>query len=189
MAAVAHEAGLAVHLDGARLLNAAVALDVQATRITAAFDSTTLCFSKGLGAPVGSVVAGSKVFIGRALRFRKMFGGGMRQAGFLAAAARYALRHHVQRLAEDHAHARLLAEAIANEKHLELVYGMPQTNIVFFRCTHPRLSMAQLAEALKQRGVLIGPSGADRARAVTHLNVDRAGIERAAAALHAELAA
>ena len=188
LAKVARAKSVPMHLDGARVLNAAVALDVKPARITGDFDSTSLCFSKGLGAPVGSVVAGSKPFIARCLRLRKMFGGGMRQAGFLAAAARYALRHHVQRLAEDHAHARLLAEAIANEKHLELVYGMPQTNIVFFRCKHPRLPMAQLAEALKQRGVLIGTSGGDSARAVTHLNVDGAGIERAIAALHAALA-
>jgi threonine aldolase len=176
-----------MHLDGARLLNAAVALDVQATRIAGAFDSTSLCFSKGLGAPVGSIVAGSKAFIARCTRFRKMFGGGMRQAGFMAAAARYALRHHVTRLAEDHEHARRLAAAIADEPHLELIYGMPQTNIVFFRCTHPKRSMAELAEGLKARGVLIGPTGPDAARAVTHLDVDGAGIERAIAALHAVL--
>ena len=187
VAGVARAKGVAMHLDGARLLNAAVALDVQATRIAAAFDSTSLCFSKGLGAPVGSIVAGSKAFIARCTRFRKMFGGGMRQAGFMAAAARYALRHHVTRLAEDHEHARRLAAAIADEPHLELIYGMPQTNIVFFRCTHPRVTMAQLAEALKERGVLIGPTGADTARAVTHLDVDGAGIGRAISALHEAL--
>jgi threonine aldolase len=187
LAALARAKGLPMHLDGARLLNAAVALDVQATRIAAAFDSTSLCFSKGLGAPVGSIVAGSRAFIARCTRFRKMFGGGMRQAGFMAAAARYALRHHVTRLAEDHEHARRLAAAIADEPHLELIYGMPQTNIVFFRCTHPKRSMAELAEGLRQRGVLIGPTGPDAARAVTHLDVDGAGIERAIAALHAVL--
>ncbi|HKI96898.1 MAG TPA: low-specificity L-threonine aldolase [bacterium] len=185
---VARAHGVPMHLDGARLLNAAVALDVKPTRITSAFDSTSLCFSKGLGAPVGSIVAGSKAFIARAHRFRKMVGGGMRQAGFLAAAARHALRHHVTRLAEDHEHARRLAEAIANERHLELIYGMPQTNIVFFRCTHPRLTMPKLAQALAERGVRIGVVGQDSARAVTHLNVDAAGIERAIAALHAVLA-
>jgi len=179
MAGVARGQGVAMHLDGARLLNAAVALDVQPTRITGAFDSTSLCFSKGLGAPVGSIIAGPRDFIARCLRYRKMLGGGMRQAGSLAAAARHALRHHVTRLAEDHAHAALLAEAIGNTAHLELVHGAPQTNLVFFRCTHPRLSMAQLVEALKARGVLIGLSGSDAARAVTHLDVDRAGIERA----------
>jgi len=188
LAKVARAKGVPMHLDGARVLNAAVALDVQATRITGDFDSTSLCFSKGLGAPVGSVIAGSKAFIARCLRLRKMVGGGMRQAGFLAAAARYALQHHVQRLAEDHENARRLAEAIANEKHLELNFGMPQTNIVYFRCTHPKQPMAQLAEALRAKGVLIGVTGPDSARAVTHLDVDRAGIERAASALHAALA-
>jgi threonine aldolase len=188
LAKLARAKGVPMHLDGARLLNAAVALDVKATRITRDFESTSLCFSKGLGAPVGSVVAGSKAFIARAYRFRKMFGGGMRQAGFLAAAARYALRHHVQRLAEDHEHARRLAAAIAGERHLELIHGVPETNLVFFRCTHPRLSMAQLAEALKARGVLIGTTGPDSARAATHLDVDAAGIGRAIAALHAVLA-
>lgn len=188
LAQVARERGVPVHLDGARLLNAAVALDVQPTRITGAVDSTSLCFSKGLGAPVGSIVAGSRDFIARCYRYRKLFGGGMRQAGFMAAAARYALRHHVQRLAEDHEHARLLAAAIAETEHLELVYGMPQTNIVFFRCTHPRLPMQRLVEALAGHGVLIGAVGPDRARAVTHLDVDRPGIERAIAALRAALA-
>jgi threonine aldolase len=188
VAAVARPRGVAMHLDGARVLNAAVALDVKPARITGAFDSCSLCFSKGLGAPVGSVVAGGKDFVARAYRYRKMFGGGMRQAGFLAAAARYALRHHVTRLAEDHEHARRLAAAIAEERHLELIYGMPQTNIVFFRCTHPRLTMAALVQALAARGVKIGAVGADSARAVTHLDVDAAGIERAIAALHAVLA-
>jgi threonine aldolase len=187
LAAVARAHGVAMHLDGARVLNAAAALDVKPTRITGAFDSASLCFSKGLGAPVGSVVAGSRDFIGRCLRYRKLLGGGMRQAGVLAAAARYALRHHVQRLAEDHAHARRLAEAIADAPHLALVYGPPQTNIVFFRCTHPHVTMAQLAEALKGRGVLIGPTGPDTARAVTHLDVDGAGIERAISALREAL--
>ena len=188
VAAVARPRKVALHLDGARVLNAAVALDVKPARITSAFDSASLCFSKGLGAPVGSIVVGSQAFIARCQRYRKMFGGGMRQAGFLAAAARYALRHHVTRLAEDHVHARRLAEALGNERHLELIYGAPQTNIVFFRCTHPRLPMAQLVEALKARGVLIGAVGADSARAVTHLDVDAAGIERTIAALHEALA-
>lgn len=112
----------------------------------------------------------------------------MRQAGVLAAAARFALKHHVSRLAEDHENARILAEGIANEKHLELVYGMPQTNIVFFRITHPKRTMQELADALAREGVLIGPSGPDRARAVTHLDVDRKGIERALAVLHSIMA-
>ena len=189
LATLARSKGVPMHLDGARLLNAAVAQDVQPSRIAGAFDSTTLCFSKGLGAPVGSVIAGPRPFIARALRFRKMLGGGMRQSGYLAAAARYALAHHVTRLAEDHANAARLAEVIGNTPHLALMHGAPQTNIVFFRSTHPRLSMAQVAAGLREHGVLIGPSGPDTARAVTHLDVDRAGIERAAKALQAVLAA
>jgi len=174
---------------GARVLNAAVALDIQPERITRHVDTTTLCLSKGLGAPVGSVVAGSRAFIARALRFRKMYGGGMRQAGFLAAAGRYALRHHVARLAEDHANARLFADGLAANPHLELANGPPQTNIVFFRSRHPRITLEQLIAGLARRGVLIGGAGAYGARAVTHLDVDRAGIERALAAFHEVLAA
>ncbi len=189
VAALAKKHGIPMHLDGARVLNAAVALDVQPTRITGAFDTTTLCFSKGLGAPVGSILAGSKAFIARAYRLRKMLGGGMRQAGYLAAAARYALRNHVQRLGEDHEHARALAQGIAETEHLELVYGMPETNIVFFRCTHPTLTMPQVAEAVKGHGVLIGATGPDKARAVTHLQVERAGVEQAVGALRSVLAA
>jgi threonine aldolase len=188
VAGVARAKGVAMHLDGARLLNAAVALDVQPERIARAFDSTTLCFSKGLGAPVGSIVAGSGDFIARCVRIRKMVGGGMRQAGFLAAAARHALRHHVTRLADDHRRAARLAEAIGNERQLELLHGMPQTNIVYFRCTKAGLGMAALAERLKARGVRIGPTGPDTARAVTHLDVDDEDIGRAIAALHEALA-
>jgi threonine aldolase len=189
VAAVARARGVAMHLDGARVLNAAAALDVKPERITGAFDSASLCFSKGLGAPVGSVVAGRKDFIARCLRYRKLFGGGMRQAGVVAAAARHALRHHVARLGEDHARAQRLAAAIEDLDGLELVYGMPQTNIVFFRCTRRDLPMVRLVKALAGQGVRIGAVGADRARAVTHLDVDDDGIGRAIAALRAALEA
>lgn len=188
VAEVARAHGVPMHLDGARVLNAAAALDVKPDRITGAFETTTLCFSKGLGAPVGSIVAGRKDFIGRCRRFRKMYGGGMRQAGFIAAAARYALEHHVGRLAEDHEHARLLAEGIEANQHLQLVYGMPQTNIVFFTCRHPRLTAEHLVAELAKRGILVGGPGAYGLRAVTHLNVDRQGIEKAIAALNEVLA-
>jgi len=184
----AREQGVAMHLDGARVLNAAVALDVKPTRITGAFDSTTLCFSKGLGAPVGSVVAGSRDFIAKAYRYRKMYGGGMRQAGYLAAAARYALDHHVNRLAEDHENARLFAEGLMEIPHMKLVYGMPQTNIVFFASDHPRFGTALLVTEMKNRGVLVGNSGPYNARAVTHLDVTRADIEQSLAIVREILA-
>lgn len=182
--AVARRHKVPMHLDGARVLNAAVALDVQPERITRHFDSTTLCFSKGLGTPVGSAIAGSKDFIRRCVRFRKMYGGGMRQAGYLAAAARYALKHHVQRLADDHANARRLAEGLAASEHITLMYGMPQTNIIFFELHHPRLDMPAFVKALGERGVLLGGTGAYAARMVTHLGVDAAGIDKAVAAVH-----
>ena len=180
LGALAAERGVPLHLDGARLLNACVKQDVKPERILRHFASTTLCLSKGLGAPVGSLVAGSKDFIATCLRYRKMYGGGMRQAGYLAEAARYALKHHVQRLAEDHENATVLAGRLAQNKHIQLMYGMPETNIVFFRLEHPKLSVADLVAQLKARGVMIGGSGAYAARAVTHLDVTRAQVEQAA---------
>ncbi|MBI4082576.1 MAG: aminotransferase class I/II-fold pyridoxal phosphate-dependent enzyme, partial [Candidatus Lambdaproteobacteria bacterium] len=147
VARVARAKRLALHLDGARVLNACIALDVKPARMAAPFDSLTLCFSKGLGAPVGSIIAGRRDFIARCTRFRKMFGGGTRQAGILAAAARHALAHHVERLAEDHANARRLAEGLLETGQVELPYGLPETNIVFFRATSPQVSQERLADA------------------------------------------
>ncbi len=183
LAAVASKHKVAMHLDGARVLNAAVALDVRPDRIAAQFDSGTLCFSKGLGAPAGSIIYGTKAFVARCLRYRKMFGGGMRQVGVLAAAARYALEHHVSKLAEDHAHARALAEAIRDNPHLDLPKGMPDTNIVFFSCNHPTFSIEQVVSGLAERGVLIGAPSGGVARAVTNLDVSAEDIESAAAAM------
>lgn len=179
VAAPAREQGVPMHLDGARVLNAAAVLDVKPERITGAFASTTLCFSKGLGAPAGSVVAGSRGFIDRCLRVRKRFGGSMRQSGYLAAAARYALKHNVTRLAEDHANARRLAEGMVATGQIEMIYGMPQTNIVFFRSIHPKLDTARLVAKLKERGVLAGAMGPATARAVTHLDVSEESIDTA----------
>ncbi len=187
LAEVAREHKVAMHLDGARVLNAAIALDVQPDKIAARFDSGTLCFSKGLGAPAGSVIYGSRAFVARCLRYRKMFGGGMRQTGILAAAAAYALKHHVNRLAEDHANARALAEGIGENPHLELPKGMPQTNIVFFSCNHPTVSIEKLVADLSAKGILIGPPNGGAARAVTNLDVSAADIETAVAALHETL--
>lgn len=184
VAAVARRNKVAMHLDGARVLNAAVALDVRPEKIAASFDTGTLCFSKGLGAPVGSIIYGSKDFVKRCVRFRKMYGGGLRQAGILAAAAHYALKHNVERLAEDHANARLLAEGLEKNPHISLPKGMPETNLVFFTCGHPRMSMAQLVEALKGEGILIIMLDSGQSRAVTHLGIERADVEKTVAAAH-----
>ena len=187
VAAVARKYKVALHMDGARIMNAAIALDARPERIAAGADSVSMCFSKGLGAPVGSVILGSKAFIARCTRFRKMYGGGMRQAGILAAAARHALKHHVQRLAEDHANARRLAEGLAQSRYIAFPNGMPQTNLVFFECQHPGVSLTELLDRLKERGILIGQSYGTLARAVTHLDVSHADIDETLSAVHAIL--
>ncbi len=174
--------GLKRHLDGARLFNAAVKLNVPAKTITQHFDSVSVCFSKGLGAPVGSALCGSKEFIARAHRWRKMTGGGMRQAGMLAAAASYALDHHVQRLADDHALALRLADGLRGIKGLTI--EEPQTNIVFADVAKDKAQ--SLIDALKAQGVLV--TGLYRLRFVTHLDVDAAGVDRAIAAVKQALA-
>lgn len=162
--------GLQLHLDGARLYNAAVKLGVDAQEITQYFDSVSVCLSKGLGAPVGSVLCGSEQLIGKARRLRKMVGGGMRQAGVLAAAGLYALDHHVGRLADDHANAQLLADGL---REAGFVVEPVQTNMVY-------VQMGDRAEALKafaaERGIKL--SAAARLRMVTHMDVNRAQIEQ-----------
>ncbi len=173
---LAHERGLLAHLDGARLFNAVVASGTPVDRMVRGFDSVSVCFSKGLGAPVGSVLAGPRDFIARARRVRKMLGGGLRQAGLLAAAALYALDHHVERLADDHALARRLADGLAALPGISVV--PPDTNIVFAEVEGGR--SAALLEHLKRRGVLA--TGLIGLRFVTHLDVDAAGIDRAIAA-------
>jgi threonine aldolase len=186
--ALARSKGLATHLDGARLFNAAVAQAArdgsdprsEARRIAGNFDSVSVCFSKGLGAPVGSALCGSKELIARARRIRKMAGGAMRQSGVLAAAADYALQHHVERLAEDHALARRLAGGLAGIDGLKV--EAPQTNILFVDLAGPaRERSAGLLAHLKQQGVLA--TGLYRLRFVTHLDVDAEGVDRAAAAI------
>jgi threonine aldolase len=180
--------GLSRHLDGARLFNAAIAQAAlngtdpyaEARAIASCFDSVSVCFSKGLGAPVGSALCGSKDFIARAHRVRKMTGGGMRQAGMLAAAASYALDSHVRRLANDHALASRLAEGLQGVAGLKV--EAPQTNIVFVDLVAAaREKSAALQAHLKAQGVLI--TGLYRLRFVTHLDVDAAGVDRAVAAL------
>ena len=190
--ALARSRGLATHLDGARLFNAAVALGgdarANARAMAALFDSVSVCFSKGLGAPVGSALVGSREFINGAHRWRKMLGGGMRQAGVLAAAALHALDHHIDRLADDHALAKRLAQGLAALPGITL--ETPQTNIVFADLEGPRA--AGLMEHLKSRGVLATGSlygQTSRLRFVTHLDVDAAGVDNAIAAVREHLAA
>jgi len=185
---LAHDKGLSRHLDGARLFNAATLQAAQnkgdvyaeARAIASCFDSVSVCFSKGLGAPIGSALCGSREFIARAHRIRKMAGGGMRQAGLLAAAAAYALDHHVRRLSEDHDLAQRLADGLQGIAGLEV--EAPQTNIVFVDLVgDARQRSAALLEHLKAQGVLI--TGLYRLRFVTHLDVDAAGVDRAVAAV------
>lgn len=173
---LAHARGLATHLDGARLFNAIVASGAEPARLVRGFDSVSVCFSKGLGAPVGSVLVGPREFIARARRVRKALGGGLRQAGLLAAAALYALDHHVERLAEDHALAKRLADGLASIPGITVT--APDTNIVFAEVAGGRAE-ALLAH-LKQHGVLA--TGLIGLRFVTHLDVDAAGVDRAIAA-------
>lgn len=182
---LADQHGLHVHLDGARLLNACVARGLKPTDYTRHVDSCSICFSKGLGAPVGSIVAGSRPFIERCRRFRKMFGGAMRQAGILAAAALYAIQHNIERLAEDHVNARRLAESICELPGIRLDPADVETNIVIF-AVEPELGPAQqFADRLRERGVWMFATGPDTLRAVTHLDVSRADIERAIEAFRA----
>ena len=176
---LARKHGLATHLDGARLFNAAVASGVPVRRIARHFDTVSVCFSKGLGAPVGSALCGPHDVIARAHRVRKMAGGGMRQSGLLAAAAQHALDHHVDRLSDDHVLARRLADGLSGIGRLEV--APPQTNIVFATVSDGR--GAALLAHLRASGVLA--TGLIGLRFVTHLDVDAAGIDRAIAATRA----
>ena len=174
----AREAGLRTHLDGARLWNAAVAAGVPEKAYADCFDTVSVCFSKGLGAPVGSALAGPQELIDRARRFRKQFGGGMRQAGIIAAGALYALEHHRKRLHEDHAAALAFARIIAESKHLALPEGEPATNIVVFQTLN--MTALEMQARLRDAGVLFLTRGPDTLRAVTHLDVTREAVEEAA---------
>ena len=181
LAAAAHERGLAVHMDGARLWNAAVASGVSERKFAEHCDSISVCFSKGLGAPVGSALVGNAAMISRARRFRKMWGGGMRQAGILAAGALYALRHHRQRLAEDHANARKLADGLSAIRGVELVGTPVQTNIVRFKVSGKSRRRC-IGDRMKQLGVLLFSTGPESIRLVTHLQVSSADVDAALAA-------
>ena len=172
--------GLMLHLDGARLWNAVVATGIAAKKWSALFDTVSVCFSKGLGAPVGSALAGPRELIARARRIRKLFGGGMRQAGVLAAAALYALDHHVERLAEDHRNAQVIARAVADTPGLRLAPPDVETNLVWFRVEREIGTANDVATALKECGVLVQVLGPQTLRACTHLDVSVAQAERAA---------
>jgi threonine aldolase len=169
LADAAHARGLKVHMDGARLWNAAVASGIPEREFTARCDSVYVCYSKSLGAPVGSALAGDAEFIARGRRFRKQFGGGMRQAGLIAAGALYALRHHRDRLAEDHANARALAEGLARIPGVELDPETVTTNIVRFRI--PGADAPAMAKRLQAHGVALFGNKPDSFRAVTHLMI------------------
>lgn len=181
--ALADEHDLPVHLDGARLPNAAVALQVPMEAITQHVTTVQLDLSKGLAAPVGGVVAGPRAFIARAHRARKVVGGGMRQAGVIAAAGIVALTEMLDRMADDHAHARLLAQGLAELPQLTIELDYVQTNIVVFRLRSPQWTPARLIEALREQGVLIGGFGDERLRMVTHYGIRRNDIDTVLAAL------
>jgi len=174
--ALAESRGLKVHLDGARLANAVVASGVSFRDYVSCADTVNMCFSKGLGAPVGSIVAGSSETIKKARKKRKQFGGGMRQVGLLAAAALYALDHHIERLAEDHENARRLGAAIQSVDGLELVYPV-ETNIVIFKVSEKFDTVAGFLARLEKHGILAVPFGPSWVRMVTHLDVSAADID------------
>lgn len=181
---VARRRGLCAHMDGARLMNAVVASGVPAAEYASAFDTAWIDFTKGLGAPVGACLAGSRELIEEAWRYKQMMGGSMRQAGIVAAAALYALDNHVERLAEDHENARVLAEGLAELPGVEIDPGTVETNIVIFGVPDEAAFMA----GMQERGVELSAAIGGRVRAVTHLDVDRAGIERALGAAREVLA-
>jgi threonine aldolase len=183
VANLAHRYGLALHLDGARIFNAAIALRAEPRQLAAPADSVMFCLSKGLSCPVGSLLCGSAEFVARAHRYRKMVGGGMRQAGVLAAAGIVALEQMVDRLQEDHDNARVLAEGIASIRGLGLDPATVHTNIVFFDFGSTRMSAQEYCDRLREQGVLMLALGPARVRAVTHYGIDRADVEYAIATM------
>lgn len=181
--------GLLTHMDGARLMNAVVASGVSAKDYAGQFDSAWLDLSKGFGCPVGGVLAGSRGFIEEANVWKHRFGGAMRQAGIIAAAGLYALDHHIERLAEDHANAKLFATLIAELPGIHADPATVETNIVFFDVDESGLSAPEIARRLLEHGVRIGAENESRMRAITHLDVDEGGIREAAKALETVLKA
>jgi threonine aldolase len=181
----AKDKGLAVHLDGARLWNASVATGIPIGRYAAVADTVMMCFSKGLGAPVGSILAGPAPVIRRARRYRKMLGGGIRQGGVLAAACLHALDHHVERLADDHRRARRLADALAGLPGIDV--ARPDTNIVLITITDPANDAPRVQARARREGVLLGAMDSRTVRAAFHLDVDDAALEKATAVLRRAL--
>jgi threonine aldolase len=181
VADVAHQAGMKVHMDGARVLNAAVALGVAASDVVADCDTVWLDFTKGLGAPLGAVLAGPKDFIGEAWRWKQRLGGSMRQGGMNAAACIYALQHNIDRLADDHANAAALARGMAQIPGITV--ETPETNLVFFDTTGTGLTAAEFAARLRPFGVTVSISDTFRGRACTHLDVSAAQIDEALAVM------
>jgi threonine aldolase len=176
---VADKKGLRMHMDGARLWNACVASGIPPGEYAAPFDSVSVCLSKGLGCPAGSIVLGSKDFVKRVHRFRKLVGGGMRQVGFLAAAGIYALDHHINRMEEDHRKARKMAQGLARIKNLLIQPEEVETNILFFDVSPAERTAQEVAAALRERGVRVHPTAKTRIRCVTHLDISFADIDRA----------
>jgi len=175
---LAKEKGLKMHLDGARIFNASVASGIEVKEYAQYFDSLTFCFSKGLGAPVGSIITGTKEFIQKAHRYRKMLGGGMRQVGILAAAAIYALDNNIKRLAEDHRHARMLADELNKIAGFKVNPDHVETNIVVFDVSNSAFSVNEVVQKMQDNGVLLVPFGATLVRAVTSLAVSSEEIEK-----------
>ena len=169
-----------LHLDGARMFNACVATGIKPDEYANYFDSLMFCFSKGLGAPIGSIIAGTKDFINRAHRYRKMLGGGMRQVGIIAAAALYALEHNIDRLAVDHKNAQILATGLAEIKGFKIDPKSVETNIVIIDVSASDFNVMQVVDKLKENGVLVVPFGRTFVRAVTNLGVSKNDIEQAA---------
>jgi threonine aldolase len=176
----AHANGLLMHLDGARIWNAYAGTGIALAEWCKPFDSISVCFSKGLGAPIGSAVAGTKEFVARARRIRKLFGGHMRQVGILAAAAIYALDHHLERLVEDHKNAQIIAEVIRDTPGLRLDPDCVETNLVWFDVDPELMPAMNLAARLRERGILVHIAGARTLRACTHIDVSASQISTAA---------
>ena len=181
VAQIAHDAGASVHLDGARVFNAAVALEVPPSELVRDVDDVSFCLSKALSCPVGSVLCGTEEFIGQARRWRKMIGGGMRQAGVLAAAGLVALDTMIERLADDHANARRLAQGLANIEGISVDPDSIQTNIVIFELDPSVGTATEVIQALAQAGVKVTPSRAQSLRMVTHRHIDGADVAEALA--------
>jgi threonine aldolase len=171
--------GLRTHMDGARLMNAVVASGIPAHEHTRGFDSVTLCLTKGLGCPVGALVSGDRAFIAEARRYKHMFGGAMRQAGIIAAAGLYAFDHNIDRLAQDHTNAKILARGLSEIPGIRIDVNQVETNIVFFDVAALGITGKEAVDRMKARGVRMGASGRTLIRAVTHLDISQADVERA----------